>query len=97
MRLSRAAMCSKNCIHGVSTNSALARAPGRVLLTTALGVDLGADPQLCEMIMETVDKDRSGNIDFIEFLSYVRISCVSVCGRGLPSFHDIYSQKSSEF
>ena len=51
----------------------------RVFLSAALGVDLGCEADLIEIIMNIVDTDRSGTIDFIEFLSYI------------PFFHKVHS------
>ena len=41
------------------------------MLTAAFGVDVGLDDNLAQLIMKTIDKDESGSIDFIEFVSYI--------------------------
>jgi hypothetical protein len=43
----------------------------RVLLTAAFGVDIGLDSGVAQVIMQTIDKDASGTIDFVEFVSYI--------------------------
>ena len=42
-----------------------------MLLVSSLGFDIGGDSKLANYVMEVVDKDNSGTIDFIEFLAYV--------------------------
>ncbi len=34
-------------------------------------MEIGLDDQLAQIIMQTVDKDASGSIDFVEFMSYI--------------------------
>lgn len=43
----------------------------KLLLVSALGFDIGGDREMAQIVMETVDKDGNGTIDFIEFLAYV--------------------------
>eukprot|EP00047_Mylnosiga_fluctuans_P003239 m.228147 g.228147 ORF g.228147 m.228147 type:complete len:667 (+) comp11702_c0_seq1:22-2022(+) len=43
----------------------------KVLLTAAFGIDIGSDPALARTIMQTIDKDDSGHIEFHEFIMYI--------------------------
>ncbi len=42
-----------------------------MLLTAAFGIDIGLDPELARVIMQTIDRDESGVIEFVEFVSYI--------------------------
>ncbi len=42
-----------------------------VLLCTALGIEFGSDPDLADFVMDIVDGDKTGSIEFVEFLQYI--------------------------
>ena len=41
------------------------------LLAASFGFDVGLDKDLADYIMKTIDKDESGTIDFVEFITYI--------------------------
>ncbi len=57
------------------------------MLAAALGFDIGGDPELYRFVMQVIDKDSSGTIEFSEFLAYVPFFIKCVRGGFGPSFH----------
>ncbi|XP_033105144.1 uncharacterized protein LOC117107551 [Anneissia japonica] len=58
-------------IMDVNGNSQLSMEELMVIIVASTGLDLQADQDVVKYIYDTIDKDKSGSIDFVEYLSYI--------------------------